>query len=190
MVLMQKRWQLVIKLKNSSMNYRDRYVTVDLNDEEFAYIKQILSRHQDYDSTEIEGVRKCDVAFVQDQSLTDIVLSYTNRVNEAAKWFFDINFLEPLQLTRYREGDRYDWHQDESEWYPHKREDERIRKISFTLLLNDDFEGGEFSLINQVVPMTTGQMIFFHSDDWHQVAEVTKGERNSLVGWVQGPSWR
>lgn len=172
------------------MNYRDRYVTVDLDDEEFAYIKQILSGYQKFDGTEIDGVRKCKVAFVQDQGLNDLVLSYVNRVNEAANWFFDVDFIEPLQLTKYEENDRYDWHQDESEWFPNKRVDSRIRKISFTLLLNDDFEGGDFFLINQVVPMKTGQMIFFHADDWHQVSEITKGERNSLVGWVQGPAWR
>ena len=172
------------------MNYRDRYVTVDLNDEEFDQIKNILKGHQNYEHTEIENVRDCEVSFVQDQALYDLVYSYASRVNEAAKWFFDIDLVEPLQLTKYEKGNRYDWHQDESEWSRNKRKGEKIRKISFTLLLNEDFKGGDFCLINQAIEMKTGQMIFFHSDDYHMVTPVEEGTRHSLVGWVQGPAWR
>jgi len=96
--------------------------------------------------------------------------------------------LEPYKKTS-SEGDRYDWHQDESEWCRNKRKEERIRKVSFVLLLNDDFEGGEFMLINQEIPLNKGSAIFFHADDYHQVNAVTKGERMSLVGWIQGPPW-
>lgn len=172
------------------MNYRDRYVTVDLDDEEFDQIKKALAEYQKYEETEIEDIRHCEVSFVESQVLADLILSYVNRVNEAANWNFDLDFLEPLQLTKYKEGDHYGWHQDESEWYANKRANRRIRKISFTLLLNDDYEGGELHLINQEVPMKSGQMIFFHSDDWHRVTKVTKKQRDSLVGWVQGPAWR
>lgn len=170
------------------MNYRDRYVTVTLDDEEYKLIKEVIGE-PDYVPTEIDGVRQSEVAFIESQALNDTVLSYVTRVNEAAKWFFDVDFLEPLQVTRYSEGDRYDWHQDESEWCRNKRKHERIRKISFVLLLDGGFEGGEFLLINQQVPLEAGQMIFFHSDDLHQVNAVTNGVRNSLVGWVQGPPW-
>lgn len=179
-----------MKESNQSMNYRDRYVTVDLNDDEFEEIKSILKRYQNFEHTEIENVRDCEVSFVEDQTLYDLILSYASRVNEAAKWFFDIDFVEPLQLTKYEKGNSYDWHQDESEWSRNKRKGEKIRKISFTLLLNEDFQGGYFHLINQPIEMKTGQMIFFHSDDYHRVAPVEDGTRYSLVGWVQGPAWR
>ena len=172
------------------MNYRDRYVTVDLNDEEFDQIKDILKDYQNYEQTEIENVRECEVSFVQNQTLYDLIFSYAWSVNEAADWNFDIDIVEPLQLTKYTKGNRYDWHQDESEWSREKRKDGKIRKISFTLLLNDDFTGGDFHLINQPIEMKPGQMIFFHSDDYHSVAPVEDGTRYSLVGWVQGPAWR
>ena len=171
------------------MNYRDRYVTVDLDDEEFNTISTFLAQQKNFEQTEIEGVRTCDVCFVDDPDLNDVVRQWVTKVNEAALWDFNIDYLEPLQLTRYKEGDKYDWHQDESEWHKDKREGGRIRKISFTLLLNDDYEGGEFSLINQTVPLKAGQMIFFHSDDYHAVAPVKSGERLSLVGWIQGRPW-
>ena len=171
------------------MNYRDRYVTVDLEDDEFNRIKDTIGTPE-YEDTEIEGVRTSKVSFIESQTLNDVVKSYCTRVNEAANWYFDIDFLEPLQVTKYEKDDRYDWHQDESEWCRNKRPNEKIRKISFTLLLNEDFEGGEFILINQEIPLKAGTMIFFHSDDYHQVNPVKKGVRNSLVGWIQGPAWR
>ena len=116
------------------MNYRDRYVTVDLDDEEFNAISTFLAQQKNFEQTEIEGVRTCDVCFVDDPDLNEVVRQWVTKVNEAALWDFNIDYLEPLQLTRYKEGDKYDWHQDESEWHKDKREEGRIRKISFTLL--------------------------------------------------------
>lgn len=172
------------------MNYRDRYVTVDLDDDEFNAINTFLSQQKNFEQTEIEeGVRTSDVCFVDDPDMNEQVKDWVTKVNNAACWHFDIDFIEPLQLTKYKEGDHYDWHQDESEWHRDKRNGDRIRKISFTLLLNDDFEGGEFSLINQTIPLKAGQIIFFHADDYHAVAPVKSGERISLVGWIQGPAW-
>ena len=105
------------------MNYRDRYVTVDLDDEEFNAISTFLAQQKNFEQTEIEGVRTCDVCFVDDPDLNEVVRQWVTKVNEAALWDFNIDYLEPLQLTRYKEGDKYDWHQDESEWHKDKREE-------------------------------------------------------------------
>ena len=53
--------------------------------------------------------------------------------------------IESLQFTQYdgAKEQRYDWHVD-SLVAPEL--EETIRKISFTILLNDDFEGGEFEI--------------------------------------------
>jgi PKHD-type hydroxylase len=68
------------------------------------------------------------------------------------------------------------------------------RKLSFSLLLNDDYEGGELE-----IPGSPGQedvfvpvrntAIFFPSSMPHCVKPVTKGIRKSLVGWVHGPNF-
>ena len=117
--------------------------------------------------------------------------------NTQAKWQFDHQVIEPLQFTQY-DGDkeqRYDWHVD------HFLGDieETIRKISFTILLNDDFEGGEFEIeagspvadprIHEI-KLKKGDAVLFPSYQWHRVRPVTKGTRHSLVGWVRGPQWR
>lgn len=104
-------------------------------------------------------------------------------------WEFHLGgFLEPLQLTHYRAelGGHYDWHAD--------RGDHGIqmnRKVSGTLLLSDDFEGGDFELFDAKIEkrMKAGDLILFPSYHVHKVNPLTAGERWSLVFWVTGPAW-
>ncbi len=109
----------------------------------------------------------------------------------------DLNGYRSFQYTTYdaeREG-KYDWHMDThlgQLTYPQ----DGTRKLSLTLTLNDDFEGGQF-LINEgnqnnatVVPATKGRCILFPSYMCHKVTPVTKGVRKSLVIWVTGPKFR
>ena len=68
-----------------------------------------------------------------------------------------------------------------------------------TVLLNDDYEGGEFQFatynqekctIDTAKFNKTGSIIVFPSDMEHRVAPVTKGIRYSLVIWFLGPPFR
>jgi PKHD-type hydroxylase len=68
-----------------------------------------------------------------------------------------------------------------------------IRKISFIILLNDDFEGGELEFQfdeKRLIDFKKGDIIVFQSDIPHRVRPVTSGKRRSLVGWVQGPAYK
>jgi PKHD-type hydroxylase len=73
--------------------------------------------------------------------------------------------------------------------------DAEPRKLSLTLLLNDDFEGGEFQVNDGkeemaiTVPMNKGRVVLFPSFMIHRVKPVTKGVRKSLVVWVLGPKF-
>jgi PKHD-type hydroxylase len=76
------------------------------------------------------------------------------------------------------------------------------RKLSFTLMLNDDYEGGEFEIgrysfgewqlktETTVAENKTGTLVVFPSTLPHRVKPVSKGIRKSLVGWVPGPPLR
>ena len=67
------------------------------------------------------------------------------------------------------------------------------RKLSMTVLLDDDYEGGEFVLQNgrrETIETVPGRAIMFPSFMIHGVERVTKGCRKSLVVWVLGPQWR
>ena len=70
-----------------------------------------------------------------------------------------------------------------------------IRKLSATIALNDDYEGGEFEFYNGNQPadipeIKKGSIIVFPSTSWHRITPVTKGTRISLVTWLTGPLFR
>ena len=77
-----------------------------------------------------------------------------------------------------------------------------IRKLSFTLCLNDNYEGGLFDLsipnpkkeddIIHTIDLKkfgTGTLLVFPSFVWHRVNKVTSGIRKVLVGWTLGNQW-
>ena len=105
--------------------------------------------------------------------------------------------IEPLQYSEYSNNEEYGWHRDvHLAPYP----DGRIRKISFSIFLNNDFSGGEFDLelygpneskrYIEIKKKQNANCIMFHSDMWHRVRPVTKGIRKSIVGWILGPNFR
>ncbi len=110
---------------------------------------------------------------------------------------FNLNGYEWFQYTTYRAEDRgrYDWHAD-MEFGTSHAPDIESRKLSLTLCLNDDFEGGQFQInsgreeIPIIVPAPKGRVIAFPSFMIHRVTPVTKGIRRSLVVWVVGPKFQ
>ena len=141
--------------------------------------------------------RNSNVTFINDRSLLKEFLDITNVVNANAGWNFNIDTIEPLQYGEYNKSQEYGWHVDQ---HNKPYSDRRVRKISFSIFLNDDYTGGEFDLelhspsiktryeTFSKLPLNTA--LFFKSDYWHRVRPVTKGVRKSLVGWVLGPEFK
>jgi PKHD-type hydroxylase len=142
--------------------------------------------------------RSSKVVFIKDDKLNTSLTRVINEHNKNAKWNFQIKEFEPLQYTVYEINDHYDWHIDSHSYvYPNGM----IRKISFTLCLNEDYEGGEFEIskpnpkpekhINLKFKdkFTLGTVISFPSFVWHKVNPVTSGTRKVLVGWSVGPQF-
>jgi PKHD-type hydroxylase len=106
---------------------------------------------------------------------------------------FDLTGYDSYQYTEYYGSDlgHYNFHTDMI-----YAKETPTRKLSMSLLLNDDFDGGDF-LINEErehapthVPLTKGRMIFFPSFVLHKVSPVTRGTRKSLVVWITGPKFK
>jgi PKHD-type hydroxylase len=141
--------------------------------------------------------RSASVVWIKQPGLLAPFLELARGVNRDTGWDFDIDVLEPLQYTEYAIGDEYGWHCDQHRTpYP----DGRVRKFSFSVFLNDDFEGGAFDLeihapnievrhltFERMKPNTA---LFFQADLWHRVRPVTAGVRKSLVGWVLGRKFK
>ena len=139
--------------------------------------------------------RKSAVSWIKDKWIENTLSSTIEMCNNT--WNFDLKEYEPFQYTVYKKNDFYDWHID-----THNKpySNGLIRKLSFTLLLNDDYEGGEFELCipnpkqekNKYIKLNNNQvgtMIVFPSFVWHKVNPVIKGVRKSLVGWIVGKSF-
>jgi PKHD-type hydroxylase len=116
----------------------------------------------------------------------------------------------------YGEGEYYGWHSDQgvSSYYKPisqgnrghggeilqdfvNQNCEKVRKLSFSLLLSDPdtYEGGNLQLLAEdgksyYAPRQRGTIILFDSRTQHRVQKVKSGVRKSLVGWVVGPRFR
>lgn len=128
----------------------------------------------------------------EDHWVTSIFSHYFNKANREL-WEYDLNYLKGIQITKYNEGDKYDWHCD----YGAENIAEYTRKLSATLLVTDptEFEGGDLEIMDyhgNIVKMerSKGTMIIFDSRVPHRVTPVTKGTRISLVAWMLGPKLR
>lgn len=116
--------------------------------------------------------------------LAEVVLQANNEF-----WNFHLaGFLEPLQLTHYEAKNKghYNWHTDTG-----PNGILQCRKISGSLILNEEYGGGELELFDQkpIGKPKPGSLILFPSYHLHRVSSLTKGERWSLVFWVTGPKW-
>lgn len=83
------------------------------------------------------------------------------------------------QLVEYVKDCHYTWHDDDS-----------FRRIETNIiLLNDNFEGGEFELKEYgIIKLNIGDCLNFKSTLDHRVKPVTKGIRYSLVTWLYDQS--
>jgi PKHD-type hydroxylase len=133
-------------------------------------------------------IRKTEVLWAGPISVPGcLVQSYIREANKLAGWNFNLCELEPVQIGKYEVGSHYDWHPDLA-----KPKDGLQRKLSCTILLNDDFEGGqlEFENVDENPKLEQGSVIIFPSMIKHRVTPVTKGIRYSAVGWMTGPAFK
>ncbi len=153
-------------------------------------IKAELSGNEKYN----DELRKSSVMFLENQpenewiyrKLTGLAINCNNQ-----RFHFDLlGFQQELQLTRYSTDDHFDWHLDFGSGGI------STRKLSMTIQLSDEdaYEGGDLQfMINQRIvnaPRKKGTIIIFPSFILHRVTPITKGTRQSIVGWVAGPPFR
>ena len=143
-------------------------------------------------------VRSGTVNFHNQQGVYDLIWPYMQGANIGAEWNFEISAAEDYQISKYEVGDFYSTHMDclgtnSTKWIQNDNSilHNKTRKISMSLILNDDYEGGELILFDVgAMKQEVGTMIFFPSFLPHEVTPVTKGTRYSLVMWFLGNPWR
>ena len=165
--------------------------------------KRLTGRKPEYEKN--TKARMSDIHWTTEQWLCDLIWPFMLEANKGAGWNLDISAAEPMQITRYKKGGFYAWHKDgnSDSLSAYDRPESpllhgKVRKISMSLILNDNFEGGDLEFasygrekcIITPIKVKAGDMIFFTSGMEHRVAPVTKGTRYSLVNWFCGPPIR
>lgn len=157
-------------------------------------------------------IRTSKVAWSDEQWVYDLIWPYMEEANELAGWKYDIKGAESIQVAKYEEGSFYNFHKDgkSDNFGAYNTPDNKIkhgnvRKLSISIILNDDYEGGGFQFVGQnsddqgsevaaniYTPdfSKAGSVMVFPSFMMHRVESVTKGTRYSLVAWFVGPPFR
>jgi len=135
-------------------------------------------------------IRNTEVGFIDNNNIQTTMKNYLDEANRNA-FGVDAHYMPLAQYGKYSEGCFYDWHYD-TNWTGETAYD---RKLSICIQLSnpDDYEGGIFEFKDQAQPTkfkTRGSVLVFPSYLTHRVTEITKGERHSLVNWMEGPRWR
>ena len=149
-------------------------------------------------------IRISEIIWANDQWLYDILWPYMLQANDKAGWKYHIKYAESCQITRYKKGGFYNFHRDGfgDHLSAYDMPDNEflhghVRKLSMSVMLNDNFEGGafEFASYNKEkcnitsIEASAGSIIVFPSSMEHRVALVTEGIRYSVVCWFVGPSF-
>ena len=85
----------------------------------------------------------------------------------------------------------HELHQDV--FYSEQHEDDIgsiVRKLSMSLLVSDNFTGGELHIMGEDIPLKKGDAVVFPSFLPHVVYPVESGKRLALVSWKYGPHWK
>ena len=181
-------------------SFKHQYMVVHLDDDFFPQLEKAIKPYQDYESGKTDQWdgnkyqaqdnkdRSSKLCWIDDDEVYAMMDGLVHFANTKCGWNLDVNFIEPLQRTKYDVGDFYDWHCDEMGWTRGKRPEDRIRKISFTVLLNDDFEGGSTMFEDIEVKPESGKLVIFsNSQHLHYVSKVDRSERFVLSFWYSRP---
>lgn len=137
-----------------------------------------------------KSIRDADLYYIdpKEQRLYKILNKIAFSANKYFK--YDINGIEKAQIIRYKSPSKgYEYHMDIG-----PEGTAALRKISMSLLLNDDYEGGEICFRSSESERCTrpkkGDAVLFSSFLSHKIKPVTKGERYACVAWFTGTPFR
>ena len=183
------------------MRYGLPYEIIDVSEEDLDIINKSIDQnlykfnynrieeYKKFPNSDSTYYRKSQANWIKDSDALRVCNDLALKANKKSKWYFDISGgSEPLQYTQYGIGDYYNWHIDQHSYVRSLWPNEdylSVRKISMTLFLESDFEGGELDLelwgyphekISDkkqnfhnsdryiTIPVKVGTAVFFQSD--------------------------
>lgn len=148
---------------------------------------QLISKHDD--TVQLENViqKSYRNVLVKDMDINDVpyLIDSLKFINEKHfKLDLNFNYIDCF-FARYDKGMHY------SSLHMDCIAGESQRKLSFSLLLNDSFQGGNFiTLSDSTVDCSTGKLLIFPSFLPHKISPVEDGTRYVIFGWVYGPNFK
>jgi Rps23 Pro-64 3,4-dihydroxylase Tpa1-like proline 4-hydroxylase len=113
-----------------------------------------------------------------DKKINELILNYSKDFDNCKQSL--IGRHHGIHILNYTAGDYYNTHIDDFG-------ESAFRRLSISIQLNDNFEGGEFEFFDSYrVKLQKNQGIVFPSS-WifpHQITPIISGERISVVTWV------
>jgi PKHD-type hydroxylase len=196
--------------KRANITYSHIYFDDVFNEEEIARIveycekQEFLTATVGSDRSLNETIRKSNVNFHNPNEENNWIFERLNWAIEKMNddfYNFDLNGYDFFQYSQYKSSQlgKYDLHIDMFMGDELPTSTTGTRKLSLTFLLSEpgvDFEGGDFQIVlaqenqAQTIEMKKGRIIAFPSFVLHRVTPVTKGERKSIVVWVEGPKFK
>ena len=148
--------------------------------------QELQNAKVEYDSSENNKVRSTKISWIADQNILLAIKDKILDINKNKNWNYNLTGMFPFQYSVYNKDDHYDWHVDKRP----VNQGEPEKKLSFSLMLNDNYKGGELefkdSHKNISLNLTKGDMVVFPSFLLHRVKPILDGTRISLVGWIVG----
>lgn len=186
------------------MNIKD-YIIVIKNAVPDELCDAILKEYADSNEWNLASVSKESIVDVTTRNCSSIGISYNDVINKnhdvrlnldqklyqavsnCIKEYTDlfpacnIESDTGYDLLKYKEGGFYKQHVDSFT--------QQFRSVSCSLVLNDDFEGGEFAFFDGelVYKLGKGDALMFPSNFMypHEVKRVTSGIRYSIITWFK-----
>ena len=170
--------------------------------------QKIIDVATEWDHAKVEGdsrenlitdkTRKSKIFWTDEKWVVDTIWRYMDAYNEITWLNYNVTRWESIQITKYEPRDYYDFHIDGRGSHKNIDDDGMVRKISMTIQLNDDYEGGDFQIAycergelkTEIIERSKGTIILFPSILDHRVTAVTAGTRYSLVAWFTGPPFK
>jgi predicted 2-oxoglutarate/Fe(II)-dependent dioxygenase YbiX len=149
--------------------------------------------HRENIHTKISGDKELDICFAQInlgellvQKTNEVINLYVTKDSIATDIYFCIEQFSSIRFNRYQKGKTMAKHFD----HIHSLFDGTKRGIpilSIIGLLNDNYEGGEFIMFDDMkIDLKQGDIMIFPSCFLypHKVEEITDGTRYSFVSWA------
>ena len=150
--------------------------------EDIELIKKIYNKGTENSGDDVNNIY--NKRFNKDDYNLDIIKAkaffcdlYNDELVNVVKKYIKINpdeYIANVHYINYGVGDEAKTHVD------------KIASIrTYIIMLNDNFEGGEFYLENKLIPFKLGDMIEFDANKPHRVTPIKSGNREVLVVWMK-----